>query len=152
MGRIRLEDITECRICKATLPEVAPTDPHRALCDMLGFCSGACKDEYTAIRKREEARRWQEEDDRRRKERLERDFYNSREWIRLRYQALEKYGNTCLACGRGPRAGVIIHVDHIKPRSRYPDLALDINNLQVLCEACNVGKSNVGERDWRVGA
>jgi len=46
--------------------------------------------------------------------------------------------------------GIVIHVDHIKPRSRYPELSLEIENLQVLCEDCNMGKSNVFETDWRV--
>ena len=50
-----------------------------------------------------------------------------------------------MVCGSTER----IHVDHIKPRSKYPELELDINNLQVLCEDCNIGKSNIDETDWR---
>jgi hypothetical protein len=42
-----------------------------------------------------------------------------------------------------------MHVDHIKPRSKYPDLELSRQNLQVLCEDCNLGKSNKYEDDWR---
>lgn len=42
-----------------------------------------------------------------------------------------------------------MHVDHIKPRSKYPHLAYDVNNLQVLCQDCNFGKSNHDETDWR---
>jgi 5-methylcytosine-specific restriction endonuclease McrA len=42
-----------------------------------------------------------------------------------------------------------MHVDHIKPRSLFPLLAADPENLQVLCEDCNVGKSNVDTTDWR---
>jgi 5-methylcytosine-specific restriction endonuclease McrA len=76
-------------------------------------------------------------------------FYNSPEWQRLRYSAIEKYGNRCAACGRSPKDGVVIHVDHIKPRSLNPELALDIDNLQILCEPCNVGKSNKFSKDWR---
>jgi 5-methylcytosine-specific restriction endonuclease McrA len=42
-----------------------------------------------------------------------------------------------------------MHVDHIKPKSRYPHLALKFDNLQVLCETCNIEKSNIDETDYR---
>lgn len=76
-------------------------------------------------------------------------FYKSREWRELRYAALEKHGRKCVACGRTPDDDVKIHVDHIKPRSKHPELALDINNLQVMCEDCNLGKGNKFATDWR---
>lgn len=77
-------------------------------------------------------------------------FYESREWRELRYRVIQKYESKCMACGRTPlKHGVIIHVDHIKPRSKYPELALVFENLQILCEDCNIGKSNKDETDWR---
>ena len=76
-------------------------------------------------------------------------FYLSREWRSLRVEALVKYGRKCCLCGRSPKEGVILHVDHIKPRSKYPKLELDIENLQILCEDCNLGKSNKYEEKWR---
>jgi len=76
-------------------------------------------------------------------------FYESREWKALRYQVLIAYGATCQCCGATRADGVTIHVDHIKPRSLYPALALDFKNMQVLCEPCNIGKSNLDETDWR---
>jgi hypothetical protein len=36
-----------------------------------------------------------------------------------------------------------LHVDHIKPVSKYPELKLEFDNLQILCENCNLGKSNI---------
>lgn len=42
-----------------------------------------------------------------------------------------------------------MHVDHIKSRRKRPDLALDFDNLQVLCGPCNHGKSWDDETDWR---
>ena len=45
--------------------------------------------------------------------------------------------------------GAKMHVDHIKPRSKYPRLELDFDNLQVLCEDCNLGKSNRYKVDLR---
>ena len=74
------------------------------------------------------------------------DFFSSREWLRLRYQTLLRYGRRCMCCGT--TAG-IIQVDHIKPRSKRPDLALDPENLQVLCKDCNQGKSNIDSTDFR---
>lgn len=77
------------------------------------------------------------------------DFYSSRAWKILRYQAFERYGNRCACCGATPSDGLVMHVDHIKPRSKNPELALDIENLQILCEDCNVGKINQWDTDWR---
>ena len=76
-------------------------------------------------------------------------FYNSYEWRKLRYAALKKYGAKCMCCGRTPDDGFVMNVDHIKPRKRFPELALDINNTQVLCNICNHGKGNWDETDWR---
>ena len=76
-------------------------------------------------------------------------FYLSREWRALRYRVLRKFGARCQCCGKTAADGVRIHVDHIKPRSKYPDLSLAFENLQVLCDDCNIGKSNKFTDDWR---
>jgi len=78
------------------------------------------------------------------------DFYKTREWREIRYKALRNNDGRCELCGRGKKDGIILHVDHIKPRSRFPELELDLNNLQILCEDCNLGKSNKCTRDWRM--
>lgn len=75
-------------------------------------------------------------------------FYNSAEWLDLRYRMLKTYGARCMVCGESGKHAVI-QVDHIKPRSKFPELALDPNNLQVLCRRCNLGKSNKDATDWR---
>jgi len=75
-------------------------------------------------------------------------FYKTEVWRKLRFEALMKYGRRCVCCGASPPQ-VILHVDHIKPRYYYPDLELDINNLQILCESCNVGKGARYEDDFR---
>lgn len=80
------------------------------------------------------------------------DFYESREWLDLRYRVLQKSGGSCKLCGCRATAGNPIQVDHIKPRSLYPELALVESNLQVLCRACNMGKSNKDNTDWRFKA
>lgn len=76
-------------------------------------------------------------------------FYASDEWRALRYKALELNGGACQCCGRTRKHGVVLHVDHIKPRSLYPELQLALDNLQILCEDCNLGKSNKFATDWR---
>lgn len=75
-------------------------------------------------------------------------FLASREWLELRYQVLKKYGRVCMCCGARPE---MVHVDHIKPRSKFPELELCFENLQVLCPECNIGKSNKDDTDWRRG-
>ena len=75
-------------------------------------------------------------------------FFKSREWLELRYLALKHYGRWCMCCGAGPRQEPL-HVDHIKPRIRFPHLALELTNLQILCRKCNLGKSWTDQTDWR---
>jgi 5-methylcytosine-specific restriction endonuclease McrA len=76
-------------------------------------------------------------------------FLQTYEWRKVRMEALKKYGAKCQCCGTTPAHGAIMNVDHIKPRKLFPSLALDINNLQILCHDCNHGKSNWDMTDWR---
>jgi len=80
---------------------------------------------------------------------MARDFLSSYEWRAVRMQALRKYGARCQCCGASPETGAVMNVDHIKPRKIFPELALDVNNLQVLCHECNHGKGNWDMTDWR---
>lgn len=73
-------------------------------------------------------------------------FYDSKEWHNLRRRVLKFYGHKCMCCGV---TKTIMHVDHIKARSKYPELELDFNNMQVLCWSCNKAKSNFNEIDFR---
>ena len=77
------------------------------------------------------------------------NFYSSREWHKLRYEALLKHGRRCMCCGSDHKEGARLHVDHIKPISKYPGLMRDIDNLQILCALCNSGKGSWDETDWR---
>jgi len=76
-------------------------------------------------------------------------FLLSYEWRRVRMEVLKRDGARCACCGATPQDGLRTHVDHIKPRRIYPQLALDLTNLQVLCEQCNHGKGNWDMTDWR---
>ena len=73
-------------------------------------------------------------------------FYRSRKWRFLRWKVLAKYGRKCMDCDA---VDVELHVDHIKPRSKFPQLSLKIENLQVLCRDCNMAKSNEHNTDYR---
>jgi uncharacterized protein (DUF983 family) len=64
-------------------------------------------------------------------------FYNSPEWRLLREQVLSERGRRCEKCRRAIRYDFDLTVDHIKPRSKFPEVALDKSNLQVLCRRCN---------------
>jgi len=77
------------------------------------------------------------------------DFLETYQWRKLRMEALLKYGPRCMCCGATPSTGAVMNVDHIKPRQTHPELALEINNLQILCHECNHGKGNWDTTDWR---
>ena len=61
----------------------------------------------------------------------------------LRYQVIEDGGGRCAACGRTPKDGIKLHVDHIKPYSHGG--RTERANLQVLCHEDNQGKGNRSE-------
>lgn len=77
------------------------------------------------------------------------EFLQSYEWRKIRMVALKKYGPKCQCCGATPADGAVMNVDHVKPRKLFPHLALDVNNLQILCHECNHGKGNWDMTDWR---
>jgi hypothetical protein len=60
---------------------------------------------------------------------------------RLRDSVLMRDGFRCRHCGRNPQEdGIKLHVDHIEPWSKGG--TNDLENLQALCEECNLGKSD----------
>lgn len=69
------------------------------------------------------------------------EFLRSKAWRELRARAVETYGAKCMKCAATPRRG--INVDHVKPRRLFPDLALELSNLQILCGRCNKAKGNL---------
>lgn len=60
---------------------------------------------------------------------------------RLRALVLMRDGAYCQMCGDTPQSGAKLHVDHIIPWSKGGETTLQ--NLQSLCEKCNIGKSNI---------
>ena len=80
------------------------------------------------------------------------EWLNSSEWRRARYDALANNDGRCELCGRNKHQlepGEFLNVDHIYCRRLYPWLALKVKWLQVLCGPCNQGRGNRSTRDWR---
>jgi HNH endonuclease/Homing endonuclease associated repeat len=63
--------------------------------------------------------------------------------LRLRFRVMKRDNFSCRACGASPafKPGLSLHVDHIKAWSLGGETVEE--NLQTLCEPCNLGKSNV---------
>ena len=75
---------------------------------------------------------------------IEGSFYESEEWKSLRKKVFQVYPPYCGRCGTKKH----LEVDHIKPRSKYPELALDFDNLQILCSTCNLKKGVQDSPEW----
>lgn len=64
-------------------------------------------------------------------------------WKRDRYQ---KQKERCALC----KCAVSVkgsHIDHIKPLAHFPELAIDLNNLRILCSNCNCQKGHSFSRE-----
>lgn len=72
-------------------------------------------------------------------------FLCSAEWRAMRDRVIAKHGAKCMRCGSLKE----INVDHVKCRLHFPELALDFENLQVLCGPCNKAKGNKHSTDYR---
>lgn len=62
---------------------------------------------------------------------------------RQRAIVLMRDGAKCELCGATPQSGAKLHIDHVIPWSKGGETVLD--NLRVLCEQCNIGRSNISE-------
>ena len=62
---------------------------------------------------------------------------------RLRFLVMRRDDFKCQCCGNSPALapGLVLHVDHIKPWSKDGHTKMD--NLQTLCDRCNIGKSDL---------
>lgn len=62
--------------------------------------------------------------------------------LSVRLEVLSRDKFRCVFCGKSPATdiGTKLHIDHIEPFSKGGKSTLE--NLQTLCEECNLGKSN----------
>lgn len=55
------------------------------------------------------------------------------------------FRHECMKCG----ANKPLEIDHIKPKSIYPELYDYLDNMQILCRSCNKQKGFTLESDYR---
>ena len=62
---------------------------------------------------------------------------------RTRFKVMQRDNFKCQICGASPatQAGVLLHIDHIVPVAKGGQATMD--NLQTLCQKCNLGKSDL---------
>ncbi len=63
--------------------------------------------------------------------------------LRLRWTILKRDNFSCRKCGRSPAKdpATVLHIDHITPWSKNGETVHE--NLETLCQDCNLGKSNL---------
>lgn len=59
-----------------------------------------------------------------------------------RYRVLKRNGHRCRSCGRGPKDGVKLQIDHKIPVDWKGKEFYANGDLQTYCEECNRGKKN----------
>ncbi len=64
-------------------------------------------------------------------------FYHSGAWRRVRERALQRDHYICQLRLSPDCTTVATEVHHIKPRKKYPELALDLSNLTSCCWWCH---------------
>ena len=74
------------------------------------------------------------------------DFYKHKDWVYLK-KIIYTFTNKkeCFRCESKEN----LQIDHIKPKSKYPEHSFDIFNLQILCKDCNFEKSAKYKDDYR---
>lgn len=75
-------------------------------------------------------------------------FYHSPAWRRLRLQALQRDHYLCQKCLAEKKIVAATEVHHVKPVADYPELALDLDNLQSLCWSCHEGTKQRGVQQY----
>lgn len=77
------------------------------------------------------------------------NFYKSPEWRALRILVIRILGPECACCHKIIKKSGDLHVDHVKPKYKFPELQLSITNMQILCEYCNVVVKFKKSTDYR---
>jgi 5-methylcytosine-specific restriction endonuclease McrA len=63
-------------------------------------------------------------------------FYRSTEWKQARELCFKVHGRKCYKCSKAAN-----QIDHVFPRSKFPELALEQSNLRPICWPCNRRKA-----------
>lgn len=67
---------------------------------------------------------------------------NILKYRKLKPELLEKFNNQCVYCGTKLLEPLMADVEHFYPKSLYPDLVLETENLLIACKACSIMKAN----------
>lgn len=75
----------------------------------------------------------------------------SKEYSEWRTKVFQRDNYTCQECGKRNGLGfrVVLHAHHKKPFAKFPELRLEIDNGQTLCEKCHHNKPK-GADVWLV--
>ena len=77
---------------------------------------------------------------------------NSKTWKDLRKLIIKRDGGMCNRCW--VNLNIIetedLQVHHIKPRSEFPNLMFDPENLITVCGTCNLSLGTKGKLDWDI--
>ena len=68
-------------------------------------------------------------------------------WLKKRFVIFERDGFKCRYCGRAAETGVVLEIDHVKPRSFGG--SDDMENLVTACHECNMGKADRLLEDYK---
>lgn len=71
----------------------------------------------------------------------------SSEYQRARKMALKRDQNSCVLCSKKEGR---MDVDHIKPMSKFPELACSLTNLRTLCFGCHKSTDSYGVNNKRL--
>lgn len=69
----------------------------------------------------------------------EQGWYHTPAWRRARLLALQRDHYLCQECLRQGKVTHATEVHHIKPLKDYPELGLEVSNLESLCWQCHEG-------------
>jgi 5-methylcytosine-specific restriction endonuclease McrA len=68
-----------------------------------------------------------------------RQSFDGKNWKKEKFKSIH---GVCPVCSQKFNNARHFDIDHIKPLSKYPELALLKGNLQLLCHACNLQKGD----------
>jgi len=68
----------------------------------------------------------------------------SNDYLQFHIYKLRQQNHCCAICKETLR-GKQVHCDHIKPLSKFPELALEPSNMQLSCSDCNLKKGSKTE-------
>jgi 5-methylcytosine-specific restriction enzyme A len=76
-------------------------------------------------------------------------LYQSAEWKELRKKVMHRDNYMCTKCKTKNSITNSLQVEHVKPKSIYPELMFDLNNVITLCKRCHAKTITFGRAKLR---